>query len=216
MAIDQLWLYNEALRLVGERRLVALTEQREPRYLLDDVYDDVFFNTVLEAGQWLFATRSSKFDYSPSVEPPFGYRYAFNKPTDWVRTTAMCSDEYYRVPLNEMADEAGFWFSDLQTIYAKYVSNDAQYGKNLALWPPSFSMFAACHLARRIVPRIKNSKTSTDDIEAEMEKRLLTANSKDAMNGPTKFPPPGSFTSARIGRTNARRSLWSGGGYVGG
>lgn len=213
MAVDQLFLYNEALRVCGERRLLNLTEQREPRYYLDDVFNDIsFFNAVLEEGQWLFATRSARFDYSPSVEPPFGYRFAFNKPTDWLRTTAMCSDEYYRVPLNEMADEAGYWYADLQTIYTKYISNDVMYGKNLSIWPSSFSLYAGAYLGLQIAPRLKGNKVAVDDIKTEVNTRLLKALSKDAMNGPTKFPPPGSFTSARIGRGNPRRSLWNGGG----
>jgi hypothetical protein len=152
-------------------------------------------------------------DYSPSVEPPFGFRYAFDKPTDWLRTTAMCSDEYYRVPLNEMADEAGFWYADLQTLYVKYISNDADYGTNLVNWPPSFSAYAAAYLARQIIPKLENAQTSTDAVQKEMEMRLQKALSKDAMNGPTKFLPPGSWSSARVGRGNPRRSLWNGGSY---
>lgn len=216
MAVDKLWLYNEALRVLGERRLVNLTEQREPRYLLDDVYNGIFVKAVLEEGQWLFATRASKFDHNPAITPNFGYHYVFNKPADWIRTTACCSDEYYRVPLNEIADEGGFWYSDIQTIYIKYVSSDGSFGGDLSKWPPSFSMYAASYLADQIVGRVKNAKVLSDDVEAEMAKRLLKAQSRDAMNGPSKFPPPGSFTSARVGRGNPRKSLWNGGGYVGG
>lgn len=211
MAVDQLWLYNEALRVIGERKIAALTEAREPRFLLDDIWHGPTYPAgPLEEGQWLFATRSSQFDYSPSVEPPFGYTFAFNKPTDWVRTIAMCSDEYFRVPLNEMADEAGFWFASIQTIYVKYISTDPAFGANLALWPSSFAMFAGAWFARQIIPKVKNARVSTEDVEQEMRSRLLKALSRDAMNGPTKFIPPGSFTAARIGRGNPRQSLWNG------
>jgi hypothetical protein len=109
-----------------------------------------------------------------------------------------------------MSDEAGFSFSDLQTIYAKYVSNDPAFGLNLALWPPSFSLYAAAWLAYNIVGRLTNAKVTKDEVQAEMQSRLMKALSMDAMSGPTKFPPPGSWTAARVGRGNPRQSLWNG------
>jgi hypothetical protein len=52
-------------------------------------------------------------------------RGAFAKPTDWVDTSAVCQDEYFRVPLLQYADEVGYWFADLDEIYVKYVSDGA-------------------------------------------------------------------------------------------
>src|SRR6185369_1444544 len=111
--------YNNALLDVGERALASVTEPREPRRLLDIAWDSGAVEWCLEQGQWNFAMRSSKLDYSPSVEPPFGYRRAFNKPTDWIRTAAVASDEYFRVPLLTYVDESSYWFSDLDTIYVR-------------------------------------------------------------------------------------------------
>ena len=37
MANDQLSLYNNALTVLGERKIASLTENREPRRVLDDV-----------------------------------------------------------------------------------------------------------------------------------------------------------------------------------
>ena len=152
MATTRLKLYNEALiTFLGERALGSLAENREPRRVLDAVWDNGAIDYCLEQGLWNFATRAQQITYSPSVEPPFGYRYAFTKPDDYVRTAAVCSDERFNCPLTQYADEGGFWFADLDTLYVKYVSDDDQYGYDLSCgrrrspsgwrrtWPPSRS-----------------------------------------------------------------------------
>ena len=48
MAIDKLSVYNNALILIGERTLTALTENREPRRLLDSSFDFDAINYCLE------------------------------------------------------------------------------------------------------------------------------------------------------------------------
>ncbi len=40
MAVDQLSLYNRALLIMGQRFLSDLSEEREPRRLLDQVWND--------------------------------------------------------------------------------------------------------------------------------------------------------------------------------
>ena len=55
---DKLSIYNGALSILGERRLASLTENREPRYKLDDVWDNNFVRRLLQMGQWQFAQRT--------------------------------------------------------------------------------------------------------------------------------------------------------------
>lgn len=209
---DQLSLYNGALRHVKQRRLALLTDESEPRRLLDDVWTDGARNFVLEQAEWKFATRSGRVDYTPSVEPPFGYRYAFSKPADWLRTAALASDEYFRTPLNDFSDENGFWFADLQSIYVKWISNAPTFGLDYSKWPQSFTLYVECYLGWLISPRLLKTKDEVDELESRMDRYLISAKSKDALNGPTSFPPTGSFVRARAGGANARSSRWNGQG----
>ena len=39
MALDKVGIYNDALILLGERRLSSISEAREPRYNLDAIWD---------------------------------------------------------------------------------------------------------------------------------------------------------------------------------
>lgn len=209
MAATKLGLYNGALRILKERKLASLTEERESRRLLDDAYGDGSTNGAvrycLEMGQWTFATRSVQIDYSPSVTPTFGHKYAFDHPTDMVRVCAVCQDEYFKVPLLEYADERSYWYASQQTIYVKYVSNGASYGADLSLWPESFVKLVEAYLAKEIA----GSLTSGDDkvrlAKAIWKEFKKEARSIDAMSKPTSFPPQGAWVSSRHGRSN--RSL---------
>ena len=96
---DQLGLYNGALRMLGESRLSSLTEAVENRRLLDEVWDDGAVNSCLEFGYWNFATRTVQASYDPDATPAFGFTYAYSKPTDWIKTAAIASDEFFRNPL---------------------------------------------------------------------------------------------------------------------
>ena len=197
MSQTKLQLYNGALRLLEERKLSSLSENREPRRVLDDIWDEGAIDACLEVGLWNFAMRTVKAEYSPSVEPSFGFRYAFDKPTDWIRTAAVCYDENFSTPCLQYRDEAGYWFAPVDTLYIQYVSNDNQYGADLSLWPSTFAKFVQSYLALEACGRITGSKASRDDVESEMKKRKLEAMNKDAMNEPSKFPATGSWVRSR-------------------
>lgn len=194
---NQLNVYNDALRLVGERQLVSLTENREPRRLLDAVWDGAL-KYCLEQGQWNFAIRSVRVNYSPSVEPPFGYRRAFNKPDDYVRTVAFASDPFFNSPIIQYTDEAGFWFCDLDEIYIRYVSNDPSFGLDSSLWPETFSSFVAAYLAAQIAPRLKNG-SDREWLAREYKMAKTDALTKDAIQEPTKIFPTGRWVRSRHG-----------------
>jgi hypothetical protein len=209
----KLTLYNDALMLLGERFLSALNEDREPRRLLDRAWDSGAVRACLAAGQWNFAMRSQMFDYDPGIQPDFGYQRGFEKPTDWVVTSSLCQDEHHTLPLLRYVDEAGYWYADIDTIFVRYVSDDAGYGNNLAEWPESFSDFVAAHLAWRISPKVKDVDAMKDYGRIRRD-ALLHAKNVCAMSGPTSFPAQGAWSMARHRRPN-RRDGGNRGGLIG-
>ena len=64
---DKLSLYNGALLECGERRLGSLTENTEPRHLLDQVWNEGAIRFMLNAGPWRFATRTVELTASTDV-----------------------------------------------------------------------------------------------------------------------------------------------------
>ncbi len=206
MTIDQLGLYQGALRMVGERKLSSLTEARGPRYLLDDVWAEDPVKACLEAGEWAFATRSVRMLADDGVAPDFGYQYGFEKPSDWVRTVAVSLDEYFEDPLLRHRDEGGFLWLDNDEVFFAYVSDDISYGRNMSLWTPSFINYVEAYLAKKICPTIVNSTTTIEQLDKEMDKYLSKAGGKNALTRPTHRTPTGTWVRARIYQRDYRRS----------
>lgn len=200
----KLQLYNHALILCGERTIASLSEDRESRRLLDEVYDAGGINRCLEMGQWNFAIRTVQIDSDPDIAPEFGYSKAFSKPTDWVSLSAICSDEYFRVPLTDFVDESDYWYADTDPIYVRYVSNDSAYGGDLGLWPQTFFDFVVAYFANKIVLKLTGDKERVELVRRAEKETRLTARNKDAQGDPTLFPPPGTWTTSRRGRASRR------------
>lgn len=201
---DRLSLYNGALRECQERRLASLTESREPRRLLDDIWQsgEGLVRYVLQRKQWRFARRTVELAADPDVTPSFGYANAFSFPTDWVRTCAVCDDEHLQSPLLRYHVETGsYWYADAAPIYVSYVSDHTSYGSDFSKWPPNFVLYVETHMASLIAGRLTGSKANRNDLIKLAQIRLKEAANTDAMEEPTKFPPSpqGTFVRARMG-----------------
>lgn len=209
MAATKLALFNGALRIVKERKLASLTENREPRRLLDDAWGDGSTNGAvrycLEMGQWTFATRTVEIDYSPSVTPTFGYTYAFDQPTDLVRVVGIFSDGDCTAPLLRYVDERRYWYAGIQTIYVKYVSNHASYGADLSLWPENFAKLVEAYLAKEIAGSLTQGDDKVRLANGIWDREEKRAKAFDAMNKPTMFMPEGRWSMARRGYSSDSR-----------
>lgn len=214
MPVTRLSIYNDALLFLGERSLSSLTEEREPRRLLDQVWLNDGVDHCLEEGQWYFAMRTIQIDYDPAVTPGFGYQYAFSKPTDWVNTSGLCTDEYFREPLTRYTDEAGYWYADESPLYVRYVSNHAQYGGNYAAWPRSFAEFVAAHFAYKIAFKVGGDGLRSGML-ALRDEMLTRAKNRAAMALPTSFPAQGSWNRSRSRFGGNGRDRGSNGSLIG-
>lgn len=210
MSTSRLKLYNGALLLCGQRELASLSEEVEARRLLDGVWSDGGVDSCLAEGQWRFAMRTQQLDYSTSITPSFGLRRAFEKSTDWILTSAVCSDEYFKSPLLQYTDEAGVLYADIDQIYVKFVSNDVAYGGNLALWPPKFTDYVKAYFASKIIAKVSSDETRRDALlhkrSGMLDRSLDDAKNRDAISEPTKFAAPGRWTRARSGGRVGSRS----------
>ena len=184
MAATKLALYSAALRHIGERKLASLSENREPRRVLDDAYDQVVAE-CLEAGQWHFAIRTVKIDSSPSLTPAFGWSYGFDKPEDWVRTAGISSTEKFDPPLSRFIDETDYWMADVDPIYVRFVSKDTEFGMDLGRWPPGFTRFVELSLALAVCERLTQNGAKGETLARDLKRAKRDALGKDAMNGAT-------------------------------
>jgi hypothetical protein len=203
----QLSLYNGALRLLGQTRLAALTETVESRRVLDDIWDDGAVDFCLAQGDWNFATRTVRIEINTAIEPDFGFQNAFDKPSDWRRTTTVSADEYLRMPLTnpEFVDEQQYWFADISPLYVRYISNDSSYGGDYSVWSESFKDMAEAYLSWKASPRLIQNEKGRDRAEKDYLRARRLARSNDSLAEGVKFPPQGIWAGSRSGGGGRRR-----------
>lgn len=209
MATDRLKIYNGALLICAERELASLSENQASRHMLDLVWNDGGARYCLEQGQWHFAMRTARLSNNTSIEPDFGYRKIFDKPTDWVATSGVFQDEYLTTPLTRYADEVAYWFCDFEEIFVKYVSDDTAFGMDLSRWPSSFIDYVKAYFAGRIIRKLPGGADRVADLTHPktglVAQTLLIAKNKAAMAQPTTFPTRGTWTAARHRGATGRR-----------
>jgi hypothetical protein len=203
LGTSRLQIYNDALLCCKERFLSSLTENCEARRLLDNVWASNGVRYCLEQGQWQFAMRTQQIDYDPDVDTQFGYTYAFDKPTDWVLTSAVCSDERMTIPLMQYRDEGPYWFADITPMYISYVSDDENYGGDLSKWPATFCDYVAAEFASRIVLKLTGDESRmaalSDPRQGMVARRLLIAKNRAMMTQPQQRPATGAWVRSRRG-----------------
>lgn len=205
----KLQLYNQALRLVGEGGLVSVTDNRPERYALDKVWDEDPIKQMLEETYWEFATRSLEWNYNAAIEPGFGFSRAFDRPSNYVRTVALCADEYFKCPLTEYHIEAGYWFCDVDTFYLRYVSDADNYGRDMSLWTELFRNCVATKMAKELAISLTKSQAIKEEMKAEHMKHIRDAKSLNAQEKPTQYMRPGSWTRSRTGSRGSYRGTYS-------
>jgi hypothetical protein len=199
---SKLEVYNASLALMGQRELESLSEGVEPRRVLDRAWDRCT-RYCLEQGFWAFATRAIEANAEPSIEPTFGFTYAFQKPNDFLRVAGVWSDSNEIQPLTDYAFEQEYFYANGTPIYIRYVSSDPEYGMNVGEWPESFSAFVEAHLAAETCTRITADKDQHIKLRLLVRDRRLGAVNNDTMNKPARFPPMGGWARSRSssGRT---------------
>jgi hypothetical protein len=200
---DKLAIYNNALQHLGERRLASLTENRAPRRTLDDAWDEVVAY-CLERKYWNFTYRAVMIEAETSVTPGFGFLYAFKIPDDWIRTRRLSAIPTFDPPLLQVAEESGYWFTNITPIYVQYNSSDPGYGMNLDRWPQSFADYVELRLAQKSCKGITGEVTmlqGPDGLIKREEKAYKVAAANCAMNEAVGFAPQSNWVRARRGFT---------------
>lgn len=145
----KLQVYNRALSMLGERRIMSLTSNRESRRLLDTVYDEVKAY-CLEQGMWIWAMRTVSATAMALPSIAYGFKNAFTRPSDVIHTYFAANHASMKDPLTHFLDDGNTYFSDSATTYVRYTSDDNAWGNDLARWSYTFAKFVSAELAAAI------------------------------------------------------------------
>lgn len=211
MATSRLVLYNIGLRAIGERSLNTLSDDAESRRLLDEVWSsgngtsgNSAVRYCLEQGFWKHAMRAVELGADSGVSVEFGFSYAFAKPSDFVKLDMLSGDETFSTPLGRYEFERDNIFADVDPLYMRFVSDHADYGGDLTLWPESFTLWAGHWMGMQVAPRLK-SDIDMERLEKRTKQLLADARAKDGVTGPARVPPLGNWASSRFGTSSSFR-----------
>lgn len=197
MAIDKLTLYNNALLLLGQRKLSALSGDRTgPTADLDLVWDLGAVDYCLEIVKPTFASLTDKLTVS-SVSAEHDLDNVFDLPSDFVTVVGVFSDALLDQPVSRYIIEDRTLACNHSTIYLRYTSN----ARDLANWSPSFARVVAAYLARETAISIAPDRY--EEIQSLYVDRVEIAKKLEEEKEPDRSSKP------TVTLTNAWRSIYN-------
>jgi len=156
MAVDKLSLYNNALTLLGQRTLTGLTEDREPRYILDGIYDLDAIKYCLEVVKPVFARKTVLLS-SPVVSTEHDLDSVHTLPSDYITITGVYSDAKLDQPISRYIIEGNTLACEYASIYLRYTSDD--HVTSFTNWSASFARVVAAYLGRESSSKLAPKQT---------------------------------------------------------
>jgi len=194
---DRLEIYRGALRLLGDAHgLSSLVEVNPAREALDGAWQPAV-DYLLTEGFWNFAIRSVELTNDEDVTPLFGFDYAMSKPDDWVRTLSVSDSALYTEGFEQYEDEADYWYCDVDPLYVRYISNDDEYGWNVAKWRQPFAKALEAYLAFECGLPVTSDRGNRNDMLEIYSRRLKRAKTIDAVDERVRREPVGRLVRSR-------------------
>lgn len=151
MATDKLGVYNLALTLLGDHRLVGLSDDVEARYALDSSWDRaVAF--VFQAAYWRFALKTATLTHNGALTALPGYSSAFASPATYFRPHALFVLSGARECPIDVRQQGTQFHANVTPIYLRYVDNALIATE--ASWPETFAKAVAAYLAFDVSSRV--------------------------------------------------------------
>ncbi len=181
---------NLALDELGEAAITALDEGSPVANLCARNYAPAR-DQVLRSHPWNFAVARRRLARL-SAAPDFGFAYAYQRPTDWLRTISVHAGEggtdavAYRM-------EGDRFLSDAADLYLRYIARIEDPNQ----YDPLFVDALAMRIAARLAKAITQSTGEKERIEAVYRDALRKARTVDGVEDFAEQPPDGSWVAVR-------------------
>lgn len=181
---------NLALDELGEAAITALDEGSPVANLCQRNYAPAR-DQVLRSHPWNFAVTRRRLARL-SAAPAFGFAYAYQRPTNWLRTISVHgSAAGTDAPPYRM--EGDRLLSDAAEIYLRYIARTEDPNQ----YDPLFVDALAMRIAARLAKAITQSTGEKERIEALYRDALRKARAVDGVEDFAEQPPDGSWLAAR-------------------
>lgn len=196
-------IFNNALRLLGEPEVVAVTSDTKYAKRLSNAWDDEV-RSWFEDKDWIFARSVEQLTrVTPTIA---GWTYTFNLPaTNW-RVLKVSRDTVPHMPGIDYELRGGKVLTDSETTYLHFIDNVIV--EQIGSWPQKFADALAARLAEAVYPATDESNSTRDRIEKVRARRVKDAKAFDDQIRAQRQPPRGRYITARrhgIGSVNRGR-----------
>lgn len=184
----KLSLYNGALQLLGERRLLTDTDDAATRRDLDSLYDVDAVDYCLEIVKPRYATLLTQLTgVAPAGDS--GYDFEAPLPADFIALfseidgkPAVYLDAREESPITRVVRQSTDLLCDVEFPYIRYLI--AHTDPQLADMPPSFAKVVSCYMARELA--WKYDPDSEEMIQTKLEQRIEVSKAIEIGNAPQK------------------------------
>ena len=191
---SRLDIFNSALHYLGERKLSTLFEDREPRYVLDNIYSISLINEVHELVKPRYAIKTAALS-SPTTSSVHGLDNVYTLPSDFLcppidpgthgKVGFIWADDEFEQPINRYLLEGNTVATEQATnVYIRYVSSNIGEGSV----SPLVARILAIRLAMLAASRINPSKQG--DLNEQYEKLLAQVIAVEGVKENDWLPQP--------------------------
>lgn len=198
-------IYNDAFQILDLEPIVSNTDDSVRKNRISIALQNDLVKSVFEDTSWNFALESDQLFANPSINPPWGYEFAFDLPSDLLRMNGVYQDELMRTPIRDYVDQVDIGtgtrqlFCSYQIIYIEYVST--AWETAYTQWPTYFKRLVAARMALDANIEGGNKEKAI----AQYTTRRKEAMSTNAINGPPKTLALGRWSRSRLYRGNMNR-----------
>ena len=177
----KLEIYNDALRLVGDLRLVSTSDDVEARYALDNAWSRAVLFCAAQAN-WPHAYNSTSVNLSADASSP-GYNKSYTiDSSDWLRTVAVSLDQHFSVGAH-FHEALGKLFlnTSASTAYVRYIDRTYLGDTYISTWSEMFCSVVAHRLAFEVCERLTQDPQKAQGIYQLFAEVLNLAKSQHAL-----------------------------------
>ena len=181
---------NSALIKLGASAIISLTEGSKNANLCSEQYPKIR-DDLLRGHIWNFAITRARLARL-SMPPAFGPSFAFQLPSDWLRTVSVHSSEDGEAVTGYKLEGRSV-VTDTPAVYLKYIRQITDPNEMSA----GFREALAWRLAYELAHPIVQSSTAAEQMMRGFESALARSRSVDAIEDSPDFPPESDWVLAR-------------------
>jgi hypothetical protein len=180
---------NTALQMIGEDRILALTDNTRSARACNFAYEPVRL-AELRAHPWNFALARTVLAPTSST-PAFNYSYEFQLPSDFLR---LHPDNDYKAETDWQIEGRKILTNDGNTLYLRYIKDI----EDPNTMDPLFREALATALAIRICDELTQSNTKKQMLRQDYSLVIARAKQVNAIENISAEPPDDEWYTARL------------------